>query len=218
MNLIDKKVDLKVIITEPPRSGTSFITGCIHRMGFNVGSEKWLKQADIFNPYGYYECLPLLEISIRILNQLGGDFLDIPSLNPGWTENFLTEKGEICKIIKTGEIELYKGNRLLIVADLYNELFPNAKWIFINRDIEQLHISPGALSNSFSFQEWKEIINKRLSVWNSSKPASKAFKVDYQDFKTDCKKTILEIQSFLDIELTETQIENCMSFYKPRLK
>lgn len=206
---------LKVIVTGSPRSGTSFVAGLVHRMGFSLGPKKWLKKGDEHNPYGYFECLPLKKISNKILEELGGDFHhNLPSLESGWTEAFESKKSEITRIIEAGGIELYKGNRLLVLADLYDELFPEAKWIFTQRSIKETYRS--RFGEELSFGEWERITNERLRKWESCRPAKQALYVDYQDFKSDAKKTVSKIQAFLEIELTESQVGSCVDFFLPR--
>ena len=58
---------LKVLVTGPPRSGTSFLAGLVARMGLSPGPSAWLNPADEHNRYGYYECLPILKVEEEIL-------------------------------------------------------------------------------------------------------------------------------------------------------
>lgn len=209
-----KRAPLKIVITGSPRSGTSFLAGLIHQMGFNVGPKKWLKGANEYNPYGYFECVPLMKKSEDILEKLGGDFHDLPNFYIGWTNNLNQEKKEIINIIRQGNIEVYKGNRLMVLADLYDELFPNLKWIFINRDINDTYNS--RFGEHLSFEEWEHITLKRLNVWHNSKPSQKSLNLDYQDFKIDLEGTIERIQNHLEISLTNVKKKQCIDFFKPR--
>ena len=77
---------LKVVITGPPRSGTSFLAGLVTGMGLSPGPKEWLKDADEHNPYGYFECLPLLYIEDDIFRKLGGSFGHIPEFPENWTQ------------------------------------------------------------------------------------------------------------------------------------
>ena len=206
--------NLKVIVTGPPRSGTSFLTGLISRMGFSPGPEDWLKKGDEHNKYGYFECMPLWKISFVMLKNLGGSFHKLPACNPGWTAYFNAEKKKITRLVKSGGIELYKDNQLLILSELYHELFPDAKWVFINRDIKETYKS--RFGEAISFDQWELITKERLNRWHSSPPSEKALYLNYQDFKDDKFNTINDLQSFLGIELNQYQLKSCLNFFKPR--
>ena len=150
---------LKVIITGSPRSGSSFLSGLVHHMGFDLGPEQWIKKPDRYNPMGYFECLPLMRCEMEALKKLGGDFHRLPAFNPGWTDTLREEKQAILQIVERGKIELYKGNRLMILADLFDELFPRAKWLFIDRDVKDTFKS--RFGEGMSFQEWVKITDDR---------------------------------------------------------
>jgi hypothetical protein len=205
---------LKVIIPCFPRSGTSFLAGLIVRMGFNPGPEKWLKKADELNPFGYYECLPLLKISRGILKKFGGDILkNIPDLPNGWINELETEKRQILDIVYSGKVEIFKDAPMLIIADLYDELFPRAKWIVIHRDVRETFKS--RFGKPLTYEEWGKITRTRLRKWQQTKPSSKALNLDYKDFFVDCQRTIEKISTFLEIQLTAKQMKECMDFFKP---
>lgn len=205
---------LKVIVVGSPRAGTSFVAGLVQRMGFSLGPRAWLKKADAHNPYGYFECLPLLRISDRILTKLGGDFFEcLPRLTPGWTEPLEAEKREIASLVRDGGIEMYKGNRLLVLADLYGELFPEAKWIVVQRSIEATYRS--RFGTYMPFEEWVTITQQRLERWHASRPSAKALTVQYEDF-ADLDQSVRRVQAFLDVDLSLSQWRACLDFYRPQ--
>lgn len=206
---------MKVIVTGLPRSGTSFLAGLIAKMGYRTGPESWLKPADANNRFGYYECVPLIHISERILAKLNGDFhRNIPILKDGWTNAFEAEKQEILHTVQKGRIELYKGNRLVVLADLYDDLFPDARWIYIQRDI--VNTFQSRFGDAISFSDWEVITQKRIDAWHRTGPSKKALNIHYEDFQKNMKSTLDKIVSHLDIMLTKQQYQTCMSFYRPR--
>lgn len=205
---------LKVIITGSPRSGTSFLAGLVCRMGFHPGPEKWLKNPDEHNPHGYFECMPLMKISMKILEKLGGDFHRLPSFGPACRGHCEDEKRDIARIVEAGGIEMYKGNRLMVLADLYDELFPEAKWIFVQRTVEETYRS--RFGDKMPFEEWKTISDSRLRRWQASKPSARALTVDYADFGSDLARCVGEIERFLGVALTAEQRNACIDFYQPR--
>jgi hypothetical protein len=207
---------LKVIVPAFPRSGTSFLAGLIARMGLNPGPEHWLKKGDRHNRWGYYECLPLFKISRKILAKLDGDFFfNIPELPKNWSNQFEKEKQQILDIVNTGEIELFKDGPMLIIADLYDELFPDAKWIVINREPKATYRS--RFGKRISYEEWKEITGKRQRAWQKTRPFSRALNLHYLDFFTDLAGTIEKLASFLGANITERQKQSCFNFFQPNI-
>lgn len=205
---------LKVIIPAFPRSGTSFLAGLLVRMGFNPGPEDWLKTSDTNNPFGYYECMPLFKISRKILETFGGDFFkNIPDLPNGWKDKLETERQQISDIVYSGNVEIFKDGPMLIIADLYHELFPESNWIVIRRDINETFKS--RFGSPLTFAEWEKITETRWRKWQQTRPFSKALHLDYKDFFVDFPGAIEKISSFLAIPLTSQQKKACMDFFKP---
>ena len=207
---------LKVIVVGHPRSGTSFVTGLVHRMGYSLGPDIWLLGADKYNRFGYFEARPLMEINMRIMQGLGNISPGLVDRSPDWFQQFKQEQINILQIVEMGGIELYKGNRLMILADLYDDLFPNVKWIFVNRNIDETYRS--RFIEQISLDEWKKQAKIRNLLWQQSRPASRAMQVRYEDFFSDLVGTINQIRSYLEISLTAQQFQNCQDFFRPRSK
>jgi len=205
---------LRVIVAGTPRSGTSFVAGLVHRMGFRLGPEQWLRPADQHNRFGYYECMPLTELSARVLNKLGGDFHSLPALPPGWTGGLAAEKREIVSLVEAGGIELLKDNQLLVLADLYDELFPSAKWIFTHRASEETYRS--RFGPAMSQEEWLAVTERRLAIWHASRPAARALALDYADFRADVQEATRRIAAHLGLEAGDAQIAQWAGFFRPR--
>jgi Sulfotransferase family len=208
---------MKVIITGPPRSGTSFLAGLVVRMGFSPGPIEWLRRADQHNPYGYYESMPLMKIDHALLTKFDGNVMDPPKLSENWTKLCEYEKKQILKIVKNGGIEIYKGNMLVVIADLYDELFPNARWIMIYRSEKDTTRSIlDSSHNPIPYEELGKIRNNWLKSWENSQPSSRCLTVRYEDFLVNSKRIITDIAEHLDVSLTKERLSNCMNFFKPR--
>jgi len=206
---------LKIIIPTFPRSGTSFLAGLLTRMGFSAGPENMLKKGDQYNPFGYFECLPIMTINRNILAKFGGHIVNrIPELPADWVDVVKEDKKWIKKFIIENKIEIIKDPHLLVLADMYDELFPDARWIVINRNIHETYKS--RFGRKMSFDEWKILTEKRMIKWMGSRPYQQALKLDYNDFFVDITDTIQKIVEFLRIELTEMQWEECISFFRPK--
>lgn len=62
------------------RSGTSALTGALHRLGVNIGTN--LIDGDTYNPTGYYENRAIVDINqniFEILDSYHGDFAPLPA-------------------------------------------------------------------------------------------------------------------------------------------
>ncbi len=134
--IANKKI--QVFITGGPRSGTSFLSGLVGLMGFSHGNKKSLKGADINNRYGYFENVNLMQIEEQVLNY-------IPKIKT---------------TVKRDKIEVYKGNRLMVISELFAKAYPNAKWLYIDRNPEATFKS--RFGENLSYDEW-------ITCTNSSK-------------------------------------------------
>lgn len=205
---------VKVFVTGIPRSGTSFLTGLISQMGFSLGSKKSLKPANEHNRYGYFENRSIMSISDSILKQLGGSFHELPNFHKNWAADFPDEKEQILSLVNKQRIELIKDNRLLVLSDLYDELFPDALWIYISRHIDERFDSQ--FGNMMTFDELENLTKKRLAIWYSGSASQKALNLDYEDFKSNIDQSIEIISCHLGIVLSERQRERCRNFFRPR--
>lgn len=207
---------LKIIVVGLPRSGTSFVAGLIERMGYSLGPSYWLKGRDEHNKHGYFECIPLNSLTDKILKDLGGDFHNLPEIRDGWLKGFKEEQKKIKRIVQSGKIELYKDNKLSAISDLYLDLYPNAKWVFVSRKTGDTYKS--RFGKHIGFEEWKRLTGKRLRTWEGSKAAKGSYCVDYDDFKKDVEGSVRALAVFLGIDLSFDALKKCTEFYRPKSK
>ena len=207
---------MKIIITGPPRSGTSFLAGLVVKMGLSPGPKEWLKEGDKNNPYGYYECMPLMEIDHSLLKKFGGGVIDPPDLPENWIELCGKEKKQIRKIVEGGGIEVYKGNMLIVLADLYAKLFPDAKWIMIYRNEKETARSIRDTGTDLSSQKLIDTRKKWIECWEKTRSSSNCLTIKYEDFFDELDQTIKKIVSHLDLSLSEEIMKDCVDFFRPR--
>jgi len=206
---------LKIVVVGNPRSGTSFVTGLIHQMGFSLGIKKNIKQPDQYNIYGYFEHLGIMRINSKIFKKLKIDFhYNLPEKVAIKSNALRYESLLIEKLINEEKIELIKDNRIIVMPDLYNELFPNSKWIYIQRNIEETYKS--RFGYYISKADWYNIVNKREEIWNNSYTKHKSLSIDYNDFKIDFRGTISTIAHYLDITIDDSMISRLQAYYKPK--
>lgn len=208
---------LKVIVTGPPRSGTSFLCGLIVRMGFDPGPKSWLKKGDRNNPYGYYECTPLMTIDHGLLGKFGGNAMSPPYLPKDWIMLCDNEQKQISEIVQNGGIQVYKGNMLVVLADLYARIFPEAKWIFIKRSQDANVNSLVDSSNTEVPSEKMRYIRKRwLRSWQQTQISKNCLSVTYEEFMDNPRGTVKIITEYLEVTLSEEEFSECVKWFKPR--
>ncbi|MEM9821755.1 MAG: hypothetical protein AAF985_11815, partial [Bacteroidota bacterium] len=157
------------------------------------------------------------QISKDILKKLDADFHHhLPQLAPGWTQHFQKEKTAIAKLVRKEQMDFYKGNRLLVLSDLYCELFPEAKWIFIQRSVEATYQS--RFGRPLSFEEWRQITEQRQAIWEGSRASQSALHLHYTDFVDQAEQTIVRIAAHLDLKLEPGQVQGFAALFQSRNK
>lgn len=133
--------DRPILITGCARSRTSMVAGVINRCGVWGG--------DMFgsapgNPSGFYENKALRERLVKpLLQMIGADPLGVHPLPPEpdrkWGKDiheaartFLDEQGY------AGEQWMYKGAKMAYLWPAWDEAFPDAKWVIVRRDREEI--------------------------------------------------------------------------------
>lgn len=206
---------MKVIITGNPRSGTSFVCQLVSQMGFNPGSPKNIKPADQYNPGGYWEHIPLASITDLIFQKLNLNFFSqIQSLSSNWQKSLTAERDMIVQTVRSDKVEVYKDNKLMVIADLYSDLFPRAKWLFVSRDFEECYRS--RWGEPISLENYIEICAARLVIWRQTRASRACLTIDYNDFKTSTSNTITKIVNYLGVDIAN-RLPILEKLYKPRL-
>lgn len=212
--LTPKTARLRVVITGLPRSGTSFLACLVHHLGFDPGPAQQLKGADANNPYGYFENRRMIRVENEIFERMGGNFMHLPPLENGWTNRVAKQKSKILRIVSHGGLEMYKGNRAVVLADLYHELFPDAKWLFIERPVEDTYRS--RFGEAMTLSDWKSLCECRMAVWKRSVPAEKALYVKYSDFNLDTAAAVQRVASHLGVTLDDARTRELVELFRPR--
>lgn len=58
-----------IFVLSIPRSGSSCVAGCLHRLGVDMGSANYMQNTDFLNPGGYYEDRRFQNITKQIAGQ-----------------------------------------------------------------------------------------------------------------------------------------------------
>lgn len=155
-----------ILITGCARSGTSMVAGAIHRCGAFGGV---LTGATKYNQKGQHENAYIRDnVEKKYLNVLGLDplgqtpLLDhtstiyIPNKWREWIEDTMIREG-----YKSGPW-YYKGAKACQIWPVWNNAFPNAKWVIVRR--RSVDIVDSCLETSFMYkrqteEEWMDWIH-----------------------------------------------------------
>ena len=210
--LKSEQIDAPLIITGHPRSGTSLVAGLVHKLGYSYGPEKWIKKADTHNTTGYYECLPVMKVSNNILHEMGGDFHDLPILEGQWFKQFPKEKEKLIKIVKRGKLDYFKDNKAMVLSDFYSDTFPDARWIFVTRNLESSFKS--RFGEKISLERWRQIWTARQERWDYCSASKNALNVKFEDLIANPEEGLIKISAYLDVELDDLKRNACLGFFK----
>lgn len=126
-----------ILITGAPRSGTSLVTQIIHRHGFYLGDPRSVN--------GLYENEDIREnVLKRLLRDLDADPLGQSKLPPEdlyWPEGWSAEglRSEVAMRFKSPhERKAYKDCKITLTWWLWHEAFPDAKWIIVRRERNEI--------------------------------------------------------------------------------
>lgn len=124
-----------IFIASPPRSGSSLTGLLLHSFGLWSGDTK---EANEFNPKGFYENLEISQLLIDYLQENDTENLGkrYQPLLLDKTDSSIREK--IFDIVKSQGLKedqpwFYKDPKIAICRNLLVDAFPNAKWIWVNR-------------------------------------------------------------------------------------
>lgn len=129
-----------VLIASPPRSGSSLTASLVSAFGFFGGT---MKGADAWNPHGYYENEAVTELVVEYMRShdhkgLGKRFHPLDLSGP--SDHFA---GEVVSRIRSeglcdGQRWFYKNTKIPFCWRLWDQHFPNAQWVTVRRDKNQI--------------------------------------------------------------------------------
>ena len=202
---------MKVIITGNARSGTSFLTNLVHKMtNYNCGEN--IRAADEDNKWGYWEHVILNTVTTKCLGDEGVSYVSekpIKKIDFSLPEFDIFRK-IIDKTVNKEKIELYKDNKLILAPELYTKLYPEAKWIYIQRNLKDGFKS--RFGQEITFEEYSNMVKNRLDCWNEKEKPKNCLVVNYEDFDTDIDNVIKTIAEYLGI--SDYDINSVRDVYK----
>lgn len=135
-----------ILITGCARSGTSMTAGVIHHCGAWGGN---LRGPNKYNKKGMFENAEIVQGFVKpLLKRLGCDPLGqkpLPDINK--IHRLPDDQAKACRrfVLETirkqgysGGPWYYKGAKLCLLWPLWHKAFPNARWIIVRRDPEDI--------------------------------------------------------------------------------
>lgn len=183
-----------------PRSGTSLVAGLLHICGAWVGNTV---RGDDRNPKGYFEHVILRERIIKqLLSMMNCDPLGVYPLPPLDLSMTVTKLDQA--IERTLKIDgydakapwLYKDAKLTLIWPAFANAFPEATWIIVKRDREQVIDScirtPFMAQHGSSREFWEKFVTEYETRLTSLTETAQRFRLvepeklvegDYDAFK-----------------------------------
>lgn len=202
-----------VMVSAIARSGTSLTTGLLYRLGFYIGDDP--AAGDKYNETGYWESRKMINLNIYLRQLIGGGGHDYPA----------------------GKLEKALSKRLGIDMDFFKKfqtrnatfkVFPELIPLFLPHfDKNEVYVivtlrKPESLVKSHE-NFWKNKFNLLKSYKLLSESLYNLFYVikkydlpflimDYDLTISNPEKTVKDLISFLDIEVSEGDFKNAVSF------
>lgn len=149
-----------LIITGMHRSGTSLLARFIHNSGIDLGDK--MLDALSTNPYGHFEDVEILEFHREILTREFGHTMWVPSAAPTRAVDKEKARG-LLRQRQSKHKWGWKEPRTSLFLDFWNELLPEANYLFVIRHPALVLESLARRVNSNWYRFWKH--NRFLRAW-----------------------------------------------------
>jgi len=161
-----------LVVTGMHRSGTSLLASFVRAAGINLGETFY--PADGANPLGYFEDLEILEMQRKMM--LACTLDESGWRDWGWTESQRLDFSRLPGFRSTAEALArrrldaaplwgWKDPRTTILLDFWDELLPNARYLFIYRAPWEVAASIAALRSS-PFHEHPDFAPRIWTFYN----------------------------------------------------
>jgi hypothetical protein len=205
-----------IVILGMHRSGTSLTAQCLSKNGLFFGKPEELPLlGNCWNPEGYFEFKKVVETNGAILEELGGDWIEVPKdihkklLSLGNMESIKQTINYLSS--NNGQYWGMKDPRLMLTYKLWNNFLPNHKVVFcIRNPAEVVDSLIDRRPSTFSVKGikkwtalWLEYMRRGL---NQSKNSKRHF-VFFEDYFNDNREqTISNLLNFCELPIKETDI------------
>jgi len=208
----------RIFIYGEPRSGTSFITALLLRMGHYPGPYVWLLNANQHNPDGYFECVPFQDVLDDYIEQQNLNFEHKLPNAPIQLPYDIEIK--LKNIVMDGNIGLLKYNKFSLCADAIAKIFPEAIWIHVTRESEAAYQSNKKFMGNRDRTNFFKAYNQRRNLWQQSRVSKRAFEVNFSTLKEkkDVQILVDNLCVNLDMALDSKTMKHCVALFRPKSK
>jgi hypothetical protein len=185
------------------RSGTSLISRLLNLLGVYLGPEERLLRANRFNPKGFWEYQPIVELNDTILSRLGGSWREPPPFPPGW------EASEALADLRLRARELlaadfaaaplwgWKDPRTCLTLPFWRELVPDVRYVLCFRNPADVGHS---LEHTMPFDQGVRLWLRYVSASLGHAAGRDCLAVFYEDFMQDWRRQLERLAAFLGRE------------------
>jgi hypothetical protein len=210
---------MPVCIAGMHRSGTSMIAKILNVCGLYLGPEDELLYPESGymgatiddNPKGYWENIPFIEFNNEILKTFDGDYIRVPSLLSGWSNDpkLLPLKHRVAGLILKHQTQVFwgwKDPRNSLTLEFWQDVFPDLKVVICVRNpVEVIDSITGR-----NFTNRQDIIDWWLQyhkIMVSSLSRSPYMITHYESYFFDPKAEIERVCNFIGLDVSEDQVK-----------
>jgi len=203
VDLSEVNINKPIFIVSPPRSGSSLIASLINFAGIFGGD---MKPADEWNKKGYFENFQLRKILIDFLRENDSQLLykrfhpvNLATTIEGLREiivNIMLDEG-----INPGQRFFLKNFKMVFAWKSFYNSFPDAKWIFIERNqqnmINSMINAPFLVHDNEN--DWNEFIHSFNENIRGIKNYADTYTLQIENVLTNVDE-VMKLFAFCDIE------------------
>lgn len=135
----EETTPLHAVVLGMHRSGTSFLTSLLDRLGFYAGPDESLMPVNDYNPKGYWEHSELHALDEEMLAALGGSWTDVLEVDPrrlseSARARFLPRARALVRQLDSYGSWVIKDPRLCLLLPFWRGLLERPFCILIHRD------------------------------------------------------------------------------------
>jgi hypothetical protein len=199
-----------ILIVSAPRCGSSLLAMTLKQSGVFTGITK---PGDKYNKYGYFENIEITNIIVDLLRKndagLGKRYqpvnynFEIQDFNSK-IQSILLNEGY------THGKWLYKDPKIALTWKLWNNAFPNAKWIILVRNESETidsYMRTEFMDAYNNKEQWLDYLNKFNQNINEIKKQTTFFQLDIKDIINNNSKKIEDLYSFIEVKNTDEYLK-----------
>ncbi len=144
------------------RSGTSVTARILNLLGIYLGPEEHLIGSRPDNPGGFWECQPIVDLNVEILERLGGNWHEVPGFPAGWeTASELADLRQKARTLVARYFVAgswgFKDPRTCLTIEFWKQLLPPMHFVICLR-------SPAEVAQSLTKRDGFSI-EKSIRLW-----------------------------------------------------